>query len=917
MSINFLKPHWLWLLPILIGFIWYTARKGRFSSAFRRWFHTGMRIAVCISIVIAMATPQISKKSDITSTVFAIDRSASVKNADVSSFMKEVNEARGEKDSVGLVCFGKGAGVETLPSVDGILPTNGFLTYVDEGASNLASALKLAGSILPKDTAKRIVLISDGEETTSDALLEARALGAQGVTIDVFPLEEEMGQEVQITELELPTLIHKNTTYDIAVRIDSNVETPLELRLYKGNTLIANEGINVSSGESRIVFSDITTEGGGVAYRAEITPEKDTQSKNNKFYAYTYIDDVPRVLLVGAKEACLGWEGIISASQLQVDTVTPGAVPVSTERLQGYDCVVMANVSVGNLPDGFLEVLEGYVRTLGGGLIVSGGDESYALGGYFNTQLEDLLPVDMELKTEGEEPDLAMVMVIDRSGSMASGQYGITQLEMAKEAAIRSLDGFKEKDQVGIITFDDGFEWAVPMTLVRGNKTSIQKQIGSIQTGGGTSILPGLTEAVEALTKNSAKEKHIILLTDGQAEQDGYTPVLTRMKNNGITLSSVAVGGGADANLLSSLANEGNGRYYFTDEFTDLPSIFAKETLLAGKEYLNNRDFYPQQKDASAILSSITSVPSLGGYVGTTAKSRAYAILISDREEPVLATWQYGLGRTVAWTSDVGGPWTKDWLGANEGSAILRNALGWVINTQMAKEMELIAASGAQKSSLRLEMPYDEKIEGINAKVLNSQGKTYETQLRMTAPGVYEGEIETAQEGAYVANLSITKDGSTEHYNKGFTLSYPAEYDITKKGGGTALLHQISTAGKGRVLESGTNVFESQPLVVVSQKDLTTFFMILGLFLLLLDIALRRFSFLVLRLEGFVAQKRYKSKGEKKPKHKVVSSRKSDEVGKDSQSKPLFKKEKVKTVQKTSTDSTAAKLAAAKKKRGS
>ncbi|WP_352400387.1 VWA domain-containing protein [Anaerotignum sp.] len=914
MSVEFLKPHWLWLLPIIIGFIWYVAQKGRFASAFQRRLCSGIRIGVCVCIVFAMAMPHISNKSDITSTIFIVDRSASVKNADISSFIREANEARGKKDSVGMVCFGKDAGVEFLPTLEGNLPVGGFLTYVDEGASDLASAMKLGGSILPKDAAKRIVLVSDGEETGGDAALEAKVLSTQGVTIDVYPLAQEIGQEVQITALELPALIHKNTAYDIAVCIDSNVDTAAELRLYKGNTLIANEKIRVTAGESRVVFSDVTAAGGGVSYRAEITPEKDGQSKNNKFYAYTYIDDVPRVLLIGDQKDSQGWNDIISSSQLQVDSVTPGAVPVSIDRMQGYDCVVMANVCVETLSEGFLDILEVYVRTLGGGLIVSGGDESFALGGYFHTQLDAMLPVDMELKTEGQEPDLAMVMVIDRSGSMTSGEYGITQLEMAKEAAIRSLDGFKEKDQLGIITFDDLFQWAVPMTLVSGDKASIEQQIGKIQAGGGTSILPGLTEAVDVLTKTDAKEKHIILLTDGQAEQDGYTPLLTRMKNNGITLSSVAVGGDADTTLLRKLSSEGNGRYYFTDEFTDLPSIFAKETLLAGKEYLNNRNFYPEQKDASAILSAITAVPTLGGYVSTTAKSRADSVFISDRGEPILSTWQYGLGRTAAWTSDVGGAWTKDWLAASEGSRVLRNTLGWVMNAQMAQNMKLTAEGGAKKSNLRLEMPFDEKIEGVVATVLNSKGNAYESKLVMTAPGIYEGEIETAEEGAYVANLEIEKKEGLENFNTGFALSYPKEYDITQKGLGLSLLQQISSASGGRVLEEGRQVFESEPLGVVSKRDLTIFFMVLAMLLFLIDIALRRFSFLVLQMEGLMLQKGFKAKF--RPKAKPINFQ--NQEMKDAIKEDKSKSEEEKPVSNHKPpESTAEKLVKAKKKRKS
>ena len=918
MNIDFLKPYWLWLFPILVGFTWYTARTWRFASVFRRRLHTGMRILVCAAMVLAMAAPQISKKSDITATMLAVDRSASVKNIDLSTFLQEVNDARGKKDSVGMVCFGKEAGVEQMPSLEGSLPTKGFLSYVDEGASDISAALKLSGSVLPKGAAKRVVLVSDGEETVSDGLMQAKALAAQGVTIDVLPLAEELGQEVQITDLELPSVIHKNTAYDIAVRIDSNVDTPMELRLYKGNTLIANETVQVSSGESRIVFTDRTETGGGVSYRAEITPQKDTESKNNKYFAYTYIDDVPRVLLIGGEEDSTAWSGLISASQLQEERVSPKAVPVSAERLQGYDCVVMANVSAEDLPDGFLEILEGYVKTLGGGLLVSGGESSYALGGYFNTALEEMLPVNMELKTEGEDPDLAMVMVIDRSGSMSGGSYGVTQLEMAKEAAIRSLDGFKKKDQVGVIAFDDKFTWAVPMTVVQGNQDAIVKQIGSIQVGGGTSILPGLTEAVNTLSKSNAKEKHIILLTDGQAEQGGYEFVLKQMNDKGITLSSVAVGNGADTKLLQRLAEEGLGRYYFTDEFTDLPSIFAKETLLAGKEYLNHRKFYPSQKDASAILSGIISVPMLGGYVGTTAKSRSDIVLVSDREEPILAVWQYGLGRTAAWTPDVGGPWTRDWLSAAEGGSVLRNTLGWLMNIQMSEEMKLTAQSGAKKSTLRLEMPFDESVTGIEGTILNSAGKELKTEFTMTAPGIYAGEMDTAEEGAYVANMAVLKGDKTTYFNTGFALSYPAEYDITRKGGGLALLQQIAALSGGRVLAKGSEVFASQPLWEIHQKDFSPVFMVIGLLLFLLDIALRRFSMLALKFEGMALS----LGNEKKQANKRTQASKRKEGfplnhgEKEILPSPNLEKEKKDIGEKPSVKSTAERLAESRKKRG-
>lgn len=908
-----MKPLWLLLIPFFIGFICYAARKKAQETRFRRTLGIAIRSAVCVLLVLAMAMPGITASSDVTATIFALDRSASVARADGTTFLEEAKQAQGENDSVGLICFGRSAGVEMLPSQDNTLPSSDFLTYVDTEGTNIAAALALAGGIFPADAAKRLVLLTDGEETAGDALRQAAALHAQGVTVDVFSLEQDEPAEVQATALELPQVIHRNMEYEIALRVDANVDTSVQVRLYKGNTLIGEETVAISAGENRIVFSDITEQGGSVVYRGEITPERDTISRNNKVYGYTFIEDVPRVLLLGDAVARNGWAALLSSAQLQVDAMAAGAAPTALERLQGYDCVVLANVAAQMLPEGFLELLEVYVRTLGGGVIASGGEESYALGGYFNTILEEILPVDMELKTEGEEPDLAMVMLIDRSGSMSSGVYGVSLLEMAKEAAIRSLDGFQEKDQLGIIAFDDGFSWAVPMTKIGGNKADIENKIGKLQIGGGTSILPGLTEAVQTLAQTTAKEKHIILLTDGQAEQTGYTSVLNHMQSAGITLSSVAVGAGADAKLLQSLAESGNGRYYYTDEFTDLPSIFAKETLLAGKEYLNNRSFYPQQRDASAILADITEVPRLSGYIGTTAKPRADVVLQSDTEEPILAAWQYGLGRSVAWTADVGGSWTREWLAADSGAAVLRNTVGWVLNTQLAQDMQLTATAGSETSTLRLEMPFDATLDSISATVLLSDGTPHTLDFTALAPGVYEGLLQTAAEGAYVASLMLTRmDGSTEYYNTGFTLPYAAEYDMTLRGGGETLLQQIAAAGGGRVLHSGSEVFAADAIPATTHMDLTMLCMALGLLLFLLDIALRRFAFLPAALE-----RKYNMFFEKRRKREKKAERVQPSSKKMENAADVPQKEKPRTAENAAeTKSTAQKLAEARKKRG-
>lgn len=917
MNIDWQQPYWLILLIPVMAAILFLAKGGQFASPFRKKVHTIMRIILCFVLILAMANPTLLMTANTTTTVFAVDRSASVEKTEenVQTFLQEAQQAKEKRDQLGLVSFGKRAGVEQTPDKDTNVSA-GFLSLVDKGGSSLENALRLSASLLPDGTAKRIVLLSDGNETEGNALQQARALAAQGVTVDVYPLVSEEQPEVQLTKLELAETISINSRYELALQIDANMDTTAQVRLYKGNTLIADEPAEIHKGETRMVFSDITTTGGGVTYRAEIVPAQDTMAENNRVYAYTYIEDIPRILIVEQDDSGREWESMLSG-QVAVQRVSAGSAPTAMEQLGTFDGVILANVSAENLPDGFLSALETYVRTTGGGLLVSGGENAFALGGYQDTPLAEMLPVDMDLKTEGQNSDLTMIMVIDRSGSMMDGNYGVSRIDMAKEAAIRSLDHFQPGDRVGVIAFDSSADWVAEPCDVAENKEALTQEIGSIQAEGGTSILPALKMAVEAMQQEQTKQKHILLLTDGQAEQSGYDGLLAQMRQENITLSTVAVGGSADTKLLERLAEGGNGRYYFTDEFTDLPEIFAKETVLAGKEFINNRSFYPEQQDASAILSGIDAVTELDGYISTTAKPRASVALVSDREEPILATWQYGLGRTVAWTSDVQGQWTAKWLAADNGVKILRNAVSWMMKSHTMTDMTLTAEAGEQDSVLRLTMPFSEDISQVQVTVVSSDNKTEMVQMQSTAPGIYEGVFSSAKEGAYLAAVQVEeKDGTTTNSNTGFYLSYPKEYDMTTRENGIQLLGQIAESTGGRVLTSGSEVFAADAAQSVKHQSMQNPLLILGIFLLLLDIFLRRFPVALQKAEVGFGMLR-----EKKQEKQVKKSEKTHVKQAEKEQAPKVKKKETPSISETKDDTqehknTTQKLLDAKKRRG-
>ncbi len=850
-----LQQLWVFLLIVpIFAFVLYFSYKGQFASKLRKRWYTAMRLVLCTMLIFAMANPVLSIQANTTTTIFAIDASDSIQKQEdtIQSFLDEAQKAKEKKDHIGLISFGKRAIVEHPPAVDTNI-TTGLLAEVDKTATNIEGGLQLASSLLPADTGKRVVLLSDGNETTADALKQAKAMAAQGIVVDVYPLGQEDTPEVQLTSLDVAEVVNKHTRYELALRLDANIDTDATVRLYRDNHLIAEEPVEVHTGESRMVFSDMATEGGYATYRAEIEPKTDTVSENNRTYAYTYIKDIPHILIVEQNDSGREWESML-ASQVETKRVEAHNAPTSIQELAQYDGIILSNVSADAWSKDFDTALETYVRTTGGGLLTSGGENAYALGGYQDTLLADILPVEMEIKNDQEESNLTMIMVIDTSGSMADGNYGITRIDMAKEAAIRSLEHFEEGDRVGVIAFDSYTEWVAKPQNAKSNQSQLTKAIGSMQADGGTSILPALQLAFEGMQAENSAQKHILLLTDGQAEQDGYDPLISQMQAEGITLSCVAIGGDSDTKLLQKLANAGGGRYYFTDEFTDLPEIFAKELSLANRAYINNRTLYPAAQDTSVILSEVSEIPALHGYVSTTAKSRASQVLVSDLNEPILATWQYGLGRVATWTADANGQWTSDWLASDTGVSVLRNSVSWMMKSQNTEDIRLTAETGESETTLHLETSVDTPAKEITVMVADEEHETYEISMKQTAPGQYEGVLPTAQEGAYTATVALEKEDGSSFAYTGFFIGYPKEYDITTRQNGRQLLTALAQLTGGRVLEQGSDVFASEASAAVKEIMLQTPLLVLCMLLLLLDIALRRFPAPFLYMEAAAAK---------------------------------------------------------------
>lgn len=841
MSLEFARPLLLLLLPAYIALIYLIDRRGGRRS--RRIKHRVARVMRCLLTclcVLALAAPSVVLPGGQQAVWILADASASARGMQ-DQMTQSVRTALENKDAsvnAGVIAFGGNAMVEKPLAQDGTY--NGVTTAVDAQASDLSSALTLASALLPEDAQGRIVVLSDG--ATEDVRAAAQQLAARGVTVDFQSFSGDALPDAQISQLNVPSRVYQGQSFTVTVQVTANHDTAGTLVLYQNRTPVSSREVTLRRGDNTFTFRDTAADTGVVTYEARLISEGDSCAQNDSMGGYVYVQGAPKLLLVEGRQG----EGsemaaMLSAAAMQYETVLPAQLPYDAEQLRQYDGVVLVNVDYDAADKEQWAALDSAVRVLGRGLTVIGGDSSYALGGYRGSKLEEMLPVTIDVRNKLDLPSLALMLVIDKSGSMSDGMFGTTRLELAKEAAMRAAEVLTPNDQVGVIAFDDAAKWVVNLQKAE-DVEAIQNQIGTIRPGGGTAFFTALYEATYALMNAQAQQKHIIFLTDGEAGDTGYLQLCDIMQQNDITLTTVAVGSGADQATLRTLAQQGGGRAYAANEFDNLPKIFTKETYLVSGSYVQNRTFTPVITEQSA-LTDFEGFPQLSGYLAATEKSLATVSLMSDREDPILAWWQYGAGRVVAFMADSRGAWTSEFLQWDQAAAFYG---GMAAFTLPGEEREGQLTTERQGDALRIVYTAPEGAQtGLSTSVtaLLPDGTQTQLALQESAPGVYEGEIAAAQLGAYALRVE-QRDASGELQRVmegGAVNGYSGEYDLRSQNSESTLPYLSALTG-GREITDSAEMLKSTHAVVRARRDLTQPLLWALMVLLLCDIALRRLS---------------------------------------------------------------------------
>ncbi len=822
-----------------------------------------LRLIILLCLILSLAGMEIVRGGDNLAVVFLVDVSDSMPPAAVSAEMDYLRQAlatMGPDDQAAIVLFGADALVERPMRPGAEL---GQITSVPvTNQTDLAEAIRLGLALFPPGAARRMVVLSDGVQTSGDSLAAARLAAASGVQIVAVPFVTETAAEALVAQVDAPARLRPGEQFDLNVTVQASQPIRAVVRVLAGAETVYQAVHDLRRGAQTFSLPLTAGQPGFVTYQVQIEPEGasspqgDTFYQNNRLDAFSLVEGPPRILMVAppAGEPLPGGGtrpdetsallAALQAAGFSVELVTPAYLPTHLPSLAQYNAVLLVDVPARQLGMSQMEALQTYVRDLGGGLAAVGGPSSFGMGGYYDTPLEAALPVDMQIKDEQRRPTLALVFIVDHSGSMSETSGGVTKLELAKEAVARSLDLVFPTDRVGVIAFDDTTKWVVPMTDLTEPEAALAA-VASIQIGGGTDILAGLQAMAKVLPDEPAKVKHVILLTDGGADPTGIPELVERLyAENGITLSTVGVGRDA-APFLEDLAAQGGGRYHFTADPASIPTIFTEETSLATRAYLVEETFFPKQVNPSPILAGISSLPSLRGYVASSPKSLAQVILVSDQGDPILAVWQYGLGRSLAFTSDASGHWARDWLRSEQFAVFWAQAVRAILSETRQAALEMDVSLQGERARLTLDaLDLDGSfLNGyhVEASLVSPDGKAQNLTLRQSAPGRYEADFIPTQQGVYLIRFSgQAPDGRRFVETTGWTLSYSPEYRRLEPDPDLLLRLAALTNGAKLISSHPAGVFSHDIGALHASHPAWPWLLALAALLLPFDVASRR-----------------------------------------------------------------------------
>ncbi len=925
LNIGFDNPYWMWILAVyvvLVIFMWVMSYKSLSGlGPNRRLFALAFRTVVLGLLMFALAGIQLHKISDRVTVIYLLDQSESIpkltREAMIEYVMRDVATHRrtgdlrsATEDKAGVIIFGREATIELPPFADEIR-TAGMLESLFElrtDATNIGSALKLAQASFPEDSAKRIVIVTDGNENLGDARTVARGLADNGIGIDVVPIELNALSEVAIEKIALPSDIRRGQPIEARVVLhnytqpskDNSGEVTGRLRITRkyGNQEepLSGDGqggdlrVTLKPGKNVFSFTHQIDVPAGYTYKADFIPDDiaaDVMLQNNSATAFTHVRGKGRVLLIEDWENPREFEFLVQRlgeKNIEVETMPSDRLFTSLAELQGFDCVVLANVprasgggdattkEATNFSDDQIQMLVRNTEQFGCGLVMIGGQNSFGAGGWTNTDLEKVMPVDFQIKNAKVKAVGALVMLMHAS-EIPQGNH------WQKVIGAEALKVLGPSDYCGCLFWDnftggDNWLWRDPATsmgLARvGDRQRIwMGKLDRMAPGDMPQFEPAMQKALKEFIPNPASVKHMIIISDGDPSPPSAT-IQQQYKKNNIRISTCAVGshGPATSKVLQDIANVTGGKYYAVNNPKALPRIFQIEARKVARPLVKED---PKgiamivEDPAHEMLEGVSQPKPVTGFVLTTRKENPLVEVLVRADQidaengTILAAWRYGAGKAVAFTSDAGRRWANSWTGSEDYDKFFSQMIRYAMRP-VNEEGKFTVASDVKDGKVRVVVTaLDKNDEFLNFLNMSGVGSgpemsSIELQFRQEAPGRYVAEYAADTAGSYLLAIN-TGQSNAPPLLTGITVPYSAEFReresnralletlaLTKPTGGQAGKVIEGELAKGAIdrLVASVDTFRRTLAKAISSEDFWPLFLLIAAGIFLIDVFIRR-----------------------------------------------------------------------------
>jgi Ca-activated chloride channel family protein len=845
-------------IPMAVLLFWLTSRLRRFALRRTRWRALGMALltgvtALCAALCVIGV--ELGQQLDRLAVIVAIDRSRSIDlvpgaASRIEQEIRVAEQGMRSGDRIGTLAFAAEAVVEDPLRERTHLPAPQRAEIARDG-TDLGLAIRRALSEVPPDSAARIVLLSDGVSTRGDALGEAALAAAAGVRIDVVPLDQRKMEDIRVVAVSAGGRASEGEAIDLRIVTSSTRDAEVEVRVYRDGQLLRKGDVSVAAGEDVVHLREVAGGPGLHRYDVELSAKDarhDEATEDNRGSAFVRVTgEATALVLERDRPLAAPLVRALESAAFKVSVGDATQVPGDVAGFALYDLIVLSDISAVDMAPEQIAALASYVRDLGGGLLLMGGDRSLGPGGYGKTPLEDVSPVSFDVKQERRRASLAEVIVVDYSGSMGASVGSRTKLDLANEAAVRSMELLGAGDRLGVMHVDAAVQWTIPLGEIKDREAMAKTVRGVGVGGGGIYVDLSLQTGYAALAKESVQLKHLLLFADGSdAEERTHAfSLVSGAKARGITTSVVALGKGPDVPDLERMSKLGDGRFYLIEDATRLPAVFAQETVLAARSSINEVPFRPNVTSQSPALRGIdfSQAPNLTGYVVTIPKGRAQVLLSGPEADPLLATWAVGVGRAGAFTSDFKDRWGSAWTSWSGGEKLFgqvaRELARRADNPRVRLEADTSGGELKLRASVTDERGRSESLRRLVAKVTAPDGTSSSVPLDAVGAGLYAVTLPAGRPGAYVASL-VDEATQTLEATTGAVLTVGDELRPT--GTDRGLLRRISEQSGGKLRDTLAGIFLDRDAVRFAYTPLSSLLLCLAAFTLLLAVAARRLS---------------------------------------------------------------------------